>query len=250
MNGWQLAIYGVVVLGMSVLSGIAGSGGGFIITPVAILLGLTPAQAISSGKFNGLANAIGSLSGFRKYPHSVTRRSIIAIMLLSFAIGLTSPFVIKSFESKLYQLTLGVILLLLIPVMVYKRVGTTTVKPTPTRRAFGFGLLSISLFLQGAFSGGLGTLVNVVLMGMLGMTTNEAHITKRWSQLVLNVTVIVGVLGSGLILWPVVATGLIASLFGSSIGSRIAVRKGDAFATNILLVLMGVAALVLIASAR
>jgi hypothetical protein len=246
---WQLIAYFFVALGMSVLSGIAGSGGGFITTPVAILLGLSPAQAISSGKFNGLANAIGSLTGFRKYPSSVTRRSIIAIMLLALVIGLTSPLVIKSFESKWYQITLGVILLLLIPVMIYSKAGITATKPSRRRRTLGFGLLSISLFLQGAFSGGLGTLVNVVLMGMLGMTTNEAHITKRWAQLVLNITIIVGVFGSGFILWPVAIAGLVACLIGSSVGSRIAVRQGDAFANHILLVLMGAAAIMLIASA-
>ena len=234
---------------MSVFSGIAGAGAGFIITPVAILLGLTPAQAISSGKFNGLANAIGSLSGLRKYRSSVTRRSIISIMVLALLIGLTSPLIIKSFESKWYQITLGVILLLLIPVMLYSKAGITAVKPSPRKRTLGYALLTISLFLQGAFSGGLGTLVNVVLMGMLGMTTNEAHITKRWSQLVLNITVIFGVLGSGLILWPVDITGVVGSLVGSSIGSRIAVRKGDAYANHILLVLMGMAALILIADA-
>jgi len=246
---WQLLVYAVLVLSMSTLSGIAGSGAGFIITPVAILLGLSPAQAISSGKFNGLANAVGSLAGLRKYRSSVTRRIIITIMVLAFLIGLTSPLIIKSFESRWYQITLGVILLLLIPVMLYSKAGITAMKPSPRRRTVGYGLLTLSLFLQGAFSGGLGTLVNVVLMGMLGMTTNEAHITKRWSQMVLNITIIFGVLGSGLILWPVVVTGVISSLVGSSIGSRIAVRKGDAFANHILLALMGAAAIILIISA-
>lgn len=249
MGTGQLVTYAVIVLSMSIFSGIAGAGAGFIITPVAILLGLSPAQAISSGKFNGLANAIGSLSGLRKYKSSVTRRSIITIMLLAFVIGLTSPLIIKSFESKWYQITLGIILLLLIPVMLYSKVGITATKPSSRRRSLGYGLLTISLFLQGAFSGGIGTLVNVVLMGMLGMTTNEAHITKRWSQMVLNITIIFGVLGSGLILWPVAITGVTGSLIGSSIGSRIAVRKGDAFANHILLILMGAAALILIASA-
>jgi len=84
---------------------------------------------------------------------------------------------------------------------------------------------------------------------MLGMTANEAHITKRWSQLILNVTIIIGVLGSNLIIWPVALTGMATSLIGSSIGARIAVKRGDMFAVHVLLVLMGASALALIATA-
>jgi len=49
MHAWQLLIYGVTGFVMSVFSGIAGAGGGFVMTPLLILLGLTPAQAVSSG---------------------------------------------------------------------------------------------------------------------------------------------------------------------------------------------------------
>lgn len=249
MDAAHLLVYGILVLGMSVFSGIAGAGAGFIVTPVAILLGLAPAQAVSTNKFNGIANAVGSLSGLRSYGGHISKRTIATIMALAFVIGLTSPLLIKSLESRWYQIILGVILLLMIPVMLYKHIGVAATKPSRTRKALGGMLLSVSLFLQGAFSGGLGTLVNVVLMGMLGMTANEAHITKRWSQLILNVTIIFGVLGSNLIVWPVAFTGMTASLVGSSIGARIAVKRGDAFAMHVLVALMGIAALVLIAQA-
>lgn len=249
MDAAHLLVYGILVLGMSVFSGIAGAGAGFIVTPVAILLGLAPAQAVSTNKFNGIANAVGSLSGLRSYGGRVSKRTIAAIMALAFVIGLTSPLLIKSLESRWYQIILGVILLLMIPVMLYKHIGVAATKPSGLRKVVGGMLLSVSLFLQGAFSGGLGTLVNVVLMGLLGMTANEAHITKRWSQLILNITIIFGVLGSNLIVWPVALTGMTASLAGSSIGARIAVKRGDAFAVHILVVLMGVSALVLIAEA-
>lgn len=249
MDAVHLAAYSITVLGMSIFSGMAGAGAGFIITPVTILLGLTPAQAVSTNKFNGIANAIGSLSGLRSYRGHISKRSIAVIMALAFAIGLISPLLIKSLESRWYQIILGIILLLMIPVMVYKHIGVSAAKPSRPRKVVGGVLLSISLFLQGAFSGGLGTLVNVVLMGLLGMTANEAHITKRWSQLILNVTIIFGVLGSGLIVWPVALTGVAGSLAGSSLGARIAVRRGDTFAVHVLIALMGLSALVLIAEA-
>lgn len=246
---WQLAVYGLVGFVMSILSGIAGAGAGFITTPLAIVLGLTPAQAISSNKFVGLASTIGSLSGLRVKPSSIRKTRIVAIMLLAFVIGLLAPYVIKSFDGRFYRLTLGIIVLLMIPIMYYKRVGIRPHKPSCSQKIVGSLLLTIALFLQGAFSGGLGSLVNVVLMGMMGQTANEAHITKRWSQLVLNITIIFGVLGAGLIVWPVVAVGVVVALVGSYIGGRIATRKGDIFALNTLLILMILSAAVLIIGA-
>lgn len=249
MQWWQLIIYGVISFGAMILSGISGGGGGFIMTPLAIFLGLAPAQAISSSKFNGLAGTIGSLTGLRKYKSSVSKRRIAAIMVLAFLVGLLVPFVIKSFESRWYRLTLGIILLLMIPVMIYRKIGIKPHVPSRAQKAGGTVLLTASLFLQGSFSGGLGSLVNVVLMGMLGMTANEAHIVKRCSQFVLNITIIFGVMGAKLIVWPVALVGIIVSFAGTFIGSHIAVKKGDKLAVNVLLLMMCISALVLIVGA-
>jgi uncharacterized protein len=249
MNAWQLAIYGITGFGISILSGIAGAGGGFVMTPLAIVLGLTPAQAVSCNKFGGLAVTIGSLSSLRKYNANISKTRIFAIMALAFVIGLIAPFAIKSFDSHWYRLILGAILLLMVPVMLRKRVGIRPSKPSAAKKTLGGFLLAVSLFLQGAFSGGLGSLVNIVLMGMLGQTANEAHLTKRYSQLILNITIIIGVLGAHLIVWPVVAVGVCVNLIGGYIGGHLAVKKGDKFAVDTLLGLMVVSALVLILGA-
>jgi hypothetical protein len=249
MQWWQLTLYGVAGLAMSIFSGIAGAGAGFVMTPLAIVLGLSPAQAVSSGKFNGLATTIGSLGGLRARRSHVRLRLVGGIMLLAFVIGLFVPAVIKAFDSQTYRLVLGIMLLLMIPIMIRKKVGLHPHTPSRLKQGIGGVLLTVSLFLQGAFSGGLGSLVNVVLMGFLGQTANEAHITKRWSQLILNVTILFGVTGAGLIVWPVVAVGASANLVGSYIGGRIATKKGDAFALNILLGLMTLSAFVLIIGA-
>lgn len=246
MSDLQLVIYGSVGFIISILSGIAGAGGGFVMTPLLILLGLTPAQAVSSGKFLGLSVTVGSLSGLREYRGKVSKRSIGLVMVLAFLVGLVVPFVIKTLESRFYQITMGVILLLMIPLMIYKKMGIKPREPSRAQKGLGGILLTISLFFQGTFSSGLGSLVNIVLMGMLGQTATEANITKRWSQLILNVTIIFGVLGSGLIIWRAVAVAILAGLSGSYIGGRLAVKKGDGFVVNVMLVLMLVSGLVLI----
>ena len=249
MNSWELALFAVVCFSMSIFSGFAGGGAGFIITPVAIFLGLTPAQAVSSGKFNGLATTIGSLSSLRAKKGSIRKRYIAGIMALSFVVGLFVPHIIRAFDNKAYRLTLGIIMLSMIPLVAHKKIGHESRHPNSVQKGIGSVLLTASLFLQGAFSGGLGSLVNIVLMGMLGQTANEAHITKRWSQVVLNITIIFGILHDHFIVWPVVGVGVVANLIGSHIGGRIAMQRGDGFAVKALLGLMAVASIFLIIGA-
>jgi uncharacterized membrane protein YfcA len=215
-------------------------------TPLLIFLGFTPAQAVSTGKFNGLAISLGTLTGMRSKRGLVSRRKVIPIMVLSLAVGLVAPFFITHLESSLYRVIMGVVLLLMIPVMVFKKIGVVTRKPTMSRKLGGGVLLSLALLMQGIFSGGLGTMVNVVLMGMLGMTATEANLTKRWSQLILNITVLLGVIGTGLVYWPVLMVGVPAMLAGGYLGGRLAVKKGDKFIMNMLIALMVVSALGLI----
>jgi uncharacterized membrane protein YfcA len=102
------------------------------------------------------------------------------------------------------------------------------------------------MFLQGVFSGGLGTLVSVVLMSMLGMTATEANVTKRWSQLILNSTIVVGVLFSGLIVWQVLLVLIPLSILGGYLGGKIAVKKGNKFVLDVMIILMVISALLLI----
>lgn len=246
MNGWELAVYGLVGFGMSIVGGIAGGGGGFVTTPLAIFLGLTPAQAVSTGKFGGLSITIGSLFGMKKAHGRVSKARIIPVMILALIIGLLVPFVIKTLDSEVYRITLGLMILLMIPVMIFKKVGVKPHHPKLWQKIAGGGLLGVALFLQGIFSGGLGILVNVVLMGMMGMTALEANLTKRWSQVILNTTIILGVLLSGLVVWNVAIVGVLTTFAGSYVGGRMAVSKGDGFIIKIMILMMIASALTLI----
>ncbi len=249
MNGVELFIFGVAGFVTSILSGITGGGGGFIMTPLGIFFGLSPAQAVSTGKFSGLSVTIGSLFGMRKAHGRVSKNRIIPVMVLAFLVGLIVPFVIKTLDNDVYMVALGIIFILMIPIMIIKKVGIVPRKPDLKRRILGGGQLTLALLLQGVFSGGLGTLVNVALMSMMGMTALEANITKRWSQLILNITIIVGVIGAGLIVWQVMLVGIFSTFFGSILGGRMAVNKGDEFIMKVMVALMFISGVALIVGA-
>jgi uncharacterized protein len=247
MSDWDLIIWGLVAFTSSIMSGIAGGGAAFILTPLAIFLGLSPAQAVATGKFGALAITVGSLSGMRKAHGRVSKARVVPVMILALLVGLAVPFFIKMLDNEVYRVALGVALLLMIPVMIAKDVGIKPHHPTSKQRWAGGVLLTIALFLQGVLSAGLGVLVNVVLMSLLGMTALEANITKRWSALILNITIVFGVIGSGLVDWRAVVVASVAMFAGGYIGGRIATHKGDQYIMRFMIVFMAIAAVALIA---
>ncbi|HEU4984577.1 MAG TPA: TSUP family transporter, partial [Nitrososphaera sp.] len=136
MSPADVIIYGVVSLLASMFSGASGAGGGFLSTPTLILLGLAPAQAVASSKFNGLAVAIGSLSGMKQRQNRRLWRRALPVIALAFVIGLAAPFAIQNFDNSLYRQALGVLLLVMVPIVIYKKVGfvkKSHVKRTPAK---------------------------------------------------------------------------------------------------------------------
>lgn len=206
-------------------------------TPLAIFLGLTPQQAIATGKLNGLAVTLGALQGFRKTKiHNW--KAVIPVMVLASVIGIFSPFLIREIDNQVYRRILGVILLLMIPVLFLHHKGKFNGEITTKRKVMGYIFLALTLSLQAVFSSGMGVLVTLALMVGMGMPALEANVTKRFSQLVLNLLIFLGVVWSGLIVWPVALTVVVGSFLGSQLGARIALKKGETFVTAIFAILM------------
>lgn len=241
MEAHELVIYGVVCFVANAFGGIAGGGAGFITTPLLIFLGLSPAQAISSGKFAGLAVTAASLQRLQKEKlHS--KKIIVPIMLLATVIGLLSPLAILELDSEFYRKALGILLLVMVPFVLLKKVGYHRTNVGNGRKFAGWVLLTVALFLQAVFSSGMGTLVNLTLMGMMGMSALEASVTKRFSQILLNTLIVFGVLFSGVIAWDAAVVGTISAFLGGMIGVRIAIKKGDRFVSYVFVAFMLLAA--------
>jgi uncharacterized membrane protein YfcA len=245
MEAHELVIYGVLCFIANTFGGMAGGGAGFVVTPLAIFLGLSPAQAIASGKFGGLAVTLASLQRLRREKlHS--RKTVVPIMILAAAVGLVAPFAIVRLNSELYRNALGGMLLLMVPFVLFKKLGHTSKQTSDLQKTAGWILLVITLFIQAVFSGGLGTLVSLVLMGMMGMSAMEANVTKRFSQVLLNSVIVIGVIGSGVIVWQVALVSTITAGAGGFIGARIAVKKGNEFVSYIFVIFMLLAGLELL----
>lgn len=233
----ELMIYSLIGLAASTLSGVAGGGGGFIMTPLLIFLGLSPAAAVSTGKLSGLSVSIGSLHGF-KTEKIKNKKFVILTMAIALVIGLLAPFFIKHLADEFYQRALGLLIIFMIPIVKTRQFGLNSFDPSRRHRVLGWALLVVSLLLQAVFSGGMGVLVLIVLMSLLGMDSITAQITKRWSQVLLNTVIVLGVVSSGLIVWPVAFAGILTSFIGGRLGAKLALKRGNQFVMDVFMVLM------------
>lgn len=241
----KLIIIGTVGLLTSTVSGIGGGGGGFILTPLLIFLGLTPQQAVATGKFGGLGITLGSLEGLTRA--KVHRwKVILPLMLLATVIGLLAPLVITRLDNELYRTLLGILLIGLVPIIIIKKTGVKERQVQSWQKMLAVPVLIITMFMQAIFSGGMGSLVVLTLMGLLGMRALEANVTKRFSQVILNSLIVLGLLRSGLIIWQVAAMQFFVHSAGGYVGSKIAIKKGDKFIAYVFAALMFISGLELI----
>jgi uncharacterized membrane protein YfcA len=245
----NIFILGVVNLLASMLSGAAGGGAGFISgTPLLILLGLSPAQAIATTRFGGLGISLGASSRF--YKEKITdKRTVIIFSIMGVVGGLTGSLGLLHFQDKaeLLQRLMGLVILLIgVPSLYVRKMGLRPEHKSRRMKALGYVFLMISTIMVAALASGLGSLQAIVLLYFFGMTALVASATRRILQLSVATVSLIVFIPSGLIDFPLAITALVTSFVGGFIGAHIAIKKGDKFVLNLFAVVSVLLALELI----
>ena len=116
----QLAVIFIASIFVGVLSGISGGGGGIIMLPVMLAVGLPPQVAIATMKMGGLGAAVGGLTAFRGSGH--IRTDIIKVMApIAIVVSIAVPIIFTRLDSTVFQTLLGWVMLLTIPLLFVKK---------------------------------------------------------------------------------------------------------------------------------
>lgn len=232
----------------SVLSGMAGGGGGFIVTPFLIFIGLTPQQSVATGKFASFGLTAGAIAAFKG--KMLEHKKLTAVVAaIAVAAGIVASLLVQKINNSSLQLVMGILILALVPVMLRKDRGVHRRKASQFHQIIGGLLLALVLLLQGILSGGIGSLVSVIFIIFFGLTSLEANALKRKASLILNTAVVVSLLTSGLINFKYGLSGMLGGLLGGYAGSKTALKKGDEFAKYALIIFMVISGVWLILSA-
>ncbi len=245
---WLPYVVFAVTFTASILSGMAGGGGGFIITPFYIAIGLTPQQSIATGKLGALGLDAGAIAAFRGKIKQY-RNFTFFLMLIAIGVGFLSSYFIRNIKNENLQLVMGTMNLAMIPLLFIRHHHLRSRRKHYVLRLMSVLAIMAILLLQGTFSSGIGSLVNVFLILFFGFSALEASLIKRQTSIALDVVVLAGLLGAGLINYKYGLIGMAGGATGGFIGSRFALHEGERFARYALMVFMLVSGIWLVVSA-
>ena len=236
----------VVGLISGLFSGITGGGGAMLMIPAFIFSGLPPQMAVATAKMSGLGGDFGGLSAFLKSGH--IRRDILKVMLpIAIIIGLITPLVFAVVASRSFQIALAIIMIAMLPTLFIKK--KTLKRPTHKHKLIGYFLYTAVLFLQGIFSGGVGSLAVYVLTLLFGTSKLETMATRRAIVAVMAPIALVALFIGGFVNVGFGLAGLVTAFIGTRIGAKFVLKRGDTFVSVVIAVTILISSVVLLVTA-
>ncbi|MEO6078026.1 MAG: sulfite exporter TauE/SafE family protein, partial [Candidatus Andersenbacteria bacterium] len=212
----------------SIVSGMAGGGGGLISAPFFILIGLPPQIAVATTKFGSLGLALGSIAKFRKTEY-VRKDFVIYLSLLSIVAAILGSNLLLVTNNAFIEKLVGVTMLIAIPFIFLKDAGLVNKKPKNLQETIGYVLYFIVLIFQAAFGAGVGMLLTVVMINLLGFTALESSATRRIPGFLLASISLLVYIFSGVVYYSYGIAMLAGMLIGGYIGTHIAIKQGNTF---------------------
>lgn len=213
----------------SILSGIAGSGGGFIMAPYWLLAGLTPAQGATTGAFMALGMGGSSLAAFRGSGHMPqNKKFVVTLLAMTFAASSIGPFFLQYISTEIFKPILAVLTLFSLPLLFINRKDIHLSRKSEIAGMFLLGalLLASSFITSSAFS----IFIAIVLAQMFRLSTLQSTALRRLIGLVQSAVIFTVLVFLGNFLWPHALAGIIGGSLGSYIGTKFAIKKGERFA--------------------
>jgi len=219
----------------SILSGIAGVGGGFIMAPYWLLIGMTPAQGATNGSFMALGMSASSLVAFRGTEHFPRNKKLTAVLVAITVITSTAgALILPHIEVGSFKVILAAVTIISLPLLFINKK-----KIHYHRRHQIIGLMFLTLLLLAGsiiFSSAFSILIAIVLSTLLNLTVLQSTALRRLIGLV-QVSILFGVLAlQGNFIWTHALVAISGGALGSYIGTRIAIKKGEKFAKYALAV--------------
>lgn len=217
----------------SVLSGMAGVGGGFIMSPYWLLIGMNPAQAVANGSFMAIGMGASSLAAFRKTEHFPrNRRLVIKLMVITAIASILGALVLPGLELESFKVVLAITTIFSLPLLFLNR---NEIAQPKSHEMLGTFLFS-SLILAGSiiFSSTFSILIAIVLTVFFNLTVLQGTAVRRLIGMV-QVAILFSLLAlQGNFIWPHALAGITGGIFGSYFGTKFAIKKGEGFARQAL----------------
>lgn len=230
----------------SILSGMAGGGGGFVMTPYWLVVGMTPAQGAATGAFMAVGMSTSSVAALRKTDHfPKDKRMMYVLVAVTLLASLLGAYVVPKIDMQVFRYALATITLLTLPLLLVKpQIQHRLSKYKAVGFSIAVGLLIIgSIVTSSAFS----ILFAVTLMSFFNMSVLQMTALRRIVGVVQSSVLFVAFAVQGYFIWQYAVAGFIGGSVGSYIGTKYAIRKGESFAKYALIAMSLAGAVALLA---
>lgn len=240
MDILYLATFAVAFIS-SILSGIAGGGGGFVMSPYWLISGMTPAQGAATGAFMATGMSISSVAAFRKTDHFPKSKKLLYILSATTLIGsILGSMIVPKIDAQAFKYLLAAITISALPLLFIRphvRHGLSKY------RKFGLALAIILLIIGSIItSSAFSILFALTLMAFFNMSVLQMTALRRLVGVVQSVILFIAFAVQGYFIWQHAIAGFIGGSIGSYIGTKYAVKKGEVFAKYALAIISLIAA--------
>jgi len=229
----------------SVISGMSGGGGGFIMTPYYLFIGLSPQQIAAGASVASLGLGGSSLIAMRG-KQLIDKRFLWPLAAVTIIATLLAMIALPHVKSEVFGMVIGVLLIILAPALFIKKQSLQPGERSKQSMLFGYGIYAVILFAS-SLGSGLATLLFLPLMFLMGLTTMQANALRRVLMLLQAAIAFCMVLPQGYIVWSYAVASLLGCYGGGFVGTKIALKQGEHFikyALASIMVVSGVALLI------
>lgn len=219
----------ITTLIIGVISGFIGAiagGGGLISIPFLLFLGIPPQTTLATNKFGGLGLSTGALFKFVKEKKIIWK---YAFLLSSFGFlgSLIGSYVLLTINAVLLQKLIGVLLIILVPTVFFKRNFGIEEKYTSRKRKILGCFLYFFISIIASFFGGLGAITISIVIIFFGLSIIKASATELFSYSVFSLSSVIIFALNGIIDYKIGIALFLGMLVGGYLGAHIAVKKGN-----------------------
>lgn len=247
MSGWELVLVAAVGFAGS-FYGVTSGGGGLLIIPGLILLGMPGPMAVASSRVGQLTLSLAGVARFRQagLVRGRTDLPLLAVVTVGSALG---AFLLLRVDPSRFERAFGAVTLLLAPVILFGRrlkLEQPGTPPSPTRLGLGYVFAFATGVYAGLFGAAWATFFTYVMVAAFGVSFLQGAAVRTFvgTAVGLVTTVIVGLGGQ---IDPLPSAVLaVATLIGSYAGASFALRRGEGYARQIVAVIAVMAGLKLL----
>ena len=234
----------IVAFLSSIVSGMSGGGGGFIMTPYYLLIGLSPQQIVAGASVASLGLGSSSLIAMRG--KKLIKKDFLAPLVgLTIIFTLLAMLVLPKIQTGSFETIIGILLVLLTPTLFIKK---SSLQPGQrSRKSILLGYTSYAMILfASSLGGGLATLLFLPLMFLMGLGALQANALRRVLMLIQACIAFLVTLPQGYIVWSYALAALVGCYLGGHIGTKVALKKGESFVRYSLAAVMVISGITLL----